>query len=105
MARERTKKQRMPRKPVDLSGLSRMEFADFGPGNHENGLQEVLDGQASSGCVYSDMESARQHLKLQLVSTTTPPRHCEFCLASDPLKMPTTFVTQSLGALSPSRQN
>ena len=46
--------------------------ADLGPGNHENDLQEALDGQAtgpiSSGCVYSDVESARQHPTLQLVS-------------------------------------
>ena len=28
VARERAKRQRIPRKPVDLSGLSRMEFAE-----------------------------------------------------------------------------
>ena len=30
-ARERAKRQRMPRKSVDLSGLSRMEFAESPP--------------------------------------------------------------------------
>jgi hypothetical protein len=48
--------------------------ADLGAGNHENDLQEALDsdgqatGSISSGCVYSDVESARQHPTLQLVS-------------------------------------
>ena len=47
--------------------------ADLEPGNHENHFQEALDGQVtgpiSTGCVYSDVESARQHPTLQLVST------------------------------------
>jgi hypothetical protein len=34
-ARERAKRQRMPRKPVDLSGLSRMEFAGAPPPGSE----------------------------------------------------------------------
>jgi hypothetical protein len=46
--------------------------ADLGPGNHENDLQEALDGQPTApigtGCVYSDVESSRQHPTLQLVS-------------------------------------
>ena len=48
--------------------------ADLGAGNHENDLQEALDsngqptGPISSGCVYSDVESARQHPTLHLVS-------------------------------------
>jgi len=46
--------------------------ADLGAGNHENDLQEAVAGQdtgpISSGCVYSDVESARQHPTLQLVS-------------------------------------
>jgi hypothetical protein len=46
--------------------------ADLGAGNHENDLHDALDGQPtgpiSSGCVYSDVESARQHPTLQLVS-------------------------------------
>ena len=42
-ARERTKKQRIPRKPVDLSGLSRMEFAESPP------LDSEEDGEGSEG--------------------------------------------------------
>ena len=35
-ARERAKRQRIPRKPVDLSGLSRMEFAESPPDSEED---------------------------------------------------------------------
>ena len=38
------------------------DTADLEPGNHENDFQEALDGQVtgpiSTGCVYSDVESA-----------------------------------------------
>jgi hypothetical protein len=41
-------------------------------GNHENDFQEALDGQSSApistGCVYTDVESSRQHPTLQLMS-------------------------------------
>ena len=42
-AGERTKKQRILRKPVDLSGLSRMEFAESPP------LDSEEDGEGSEG--------------------------------------------------------
>ena len=42
-AGERTKKQRVLRKPVDLSGLSRMEFAEPPP------LDSEEDGEGSEG--------------------------------------------------------
>jgi hypothetical protein len=35
-ARKRAKRQRIPRKPVDLSGLSRMEFAESPPDSEED---------------------------------------------------------------------
>jgi len=46
--------------------------ANLRTGNHENDFQEALDGQSSApistGCVYTDVESSRQHPTLQLVS-------------------------------------
>jgi uncharacterized protein DUF6570 len=46
--------------------------ADLRAGIHENDFQEALDDQPaapiSTGCVYSDVESSRQHPTLQLVS-------------------------------------
>jgi uncharacterized protein DUF6570 len=46
--------------------------ADLQAGNHENDFQEALESQTtapiSTGCVYSDVESLRQHPTLQLVS-------------------------------------
>ena len=35
-SRDRAKRQRMPRKPVDLSGLSRMEFSESPPPDSED---------------------------------------------------------------------
>ena len=46
-ARERAKRQRMPRKPVDLSGLSRMEFADSPPPDSEE--DDEGKGEGSEG--------------------------------------------------------
>jgi hypothetical protein len=46
--------------------------ANLRAGNHENDFQEALDRQTSApistGCVYTDVESSRQHPTLQLVS-------------------------------------
>lgn len=46
--------------------------ANLRAGNYENDFQEALDGQTSApistGCVYTDVESSRQHPTLQLVS-------------------------------------
>jgi hypothetical protein len=46
--------------------------ADLQVGNYENDFQEALDSQSSApistGCVYTDVESSRQHPALQLVS-------------------------------------
>jgi hypothetical protein len=41
--------------------------ADLGAGNHENDLQEV-PGLSAASASHSDVESARQHPTLQLVS-------------------------------------
>ena len=46
-ARERTKRQRMPRKPVDLSGLSRMEFTESPPPDSEED-DDGSEGQQAS---------------------------------------------------------
>ena len=45
-ARERAKRLRVPRKPVDLSGLSRMEFAESPPPNSED---DDESGEGSEG--------------------------------------------------------
>ena len=50
-ARERTKRQRMPRKPVNLSGLSRMEFAESPPPDSEaddEGSDQGSEGRQAS---------------------------------------------------------
>ena len=44
-AKERTKRQRMPRKPVDLSGLSRMEFAESPPPDSEEDDEGEGEGE------------------------------------------------------------
>jgi hypothetical protein len=46
-ARERAKRQRMPRKPVDLSGLSRMEFTEPPPPDSEEDDESSEGRQAS----------------------------------------------------------
>ena len=45
-ARERAKRQRIPSKPVDLSGLSRMEFAESPPLDSED---DDEGGEGSEG--------------------------------------------------------
>ena len=46
-ARERAKRQRVPRKPVDLSGLSRMEFTESPPPDFEE-VDEGSEGRQAS---------------------------------------------------------
>ena len=45
-AKERAKRQRVPRKPLDLSGLCRMEFAESPPDSEED--DEGGDGSEGS---------------------------------------------------------